>query len=1121
FQHHHYWLDSAVSAGDVAAAGLESARHPLLGAAVGLAEGAGRLLTGRISLRTHPWLADHAVGDTVLLPGTAFLELALQAGEHIGLHRVEELTLHSPLVVPERDGVALQVTVAGPDETGRRAVRVHARVDADTAATGVAADAWTHHASGTLAEEPAPGPRGAGHGEADLADLGGAWPPPGASAVDVAELYERLAEAGFGYGAAFRGLRAAWQRDDDVYAEVTLPEEAQAGATARFGLHPALLDSALHALPLLPALQGQDTGLPFAWEAVTLHAAGATALRVRLRPTGSGAVAVDVADETGAPVASVGSLALRPVSPAELRASASGPRGDALFEVRWEPVADPGDVPEEPGDWAVVGPGPEGALGQGPRTYADPDELWQAVDAGAPVPRTLLAWSAAADQAEPAGVHSATRDMLAVLRRWLGDDRFAGCRLGVLTRGAVATRPDEDVADLGGAAVWGLVRSARSENPDRIVLVDLEAPAVETRGGQDGRGEPDDGPRALSAALASGEPEVAVRGGVPYVPRLLPMAGPGPAADPDETDEPARPWASGGTVLITGGTGSLGGTLARHLVTAHGVRHLLLLGRRGPAAEGAERLAAELAELGASVTLAACDAADRAALARTLETVPDDRPLTAVVHAAGVLDDGVIASLTPERLSRVLRSKADAALNLHHLTHDRPLSAFVLFSSLAGVTGSPGQGNYAAANAFLDALACRRRAAGLPAVSLAWGLWEQAGGMAGQLDAADHSRILRSGLRPLPSDEALHLFDRALACGRPVTVPAGLNTAALPGPEAVPPLFRRLAGGRTRAGSRAAAAGGPAALRRRLAGLGPEEQLRTALQLVRSQAAAVLGHRAADSVPAESAFRDLGFDSLTAVELRNRLQTATGLRLPASLVFDRPNPLALARRLREELVGDRSAAAPRASTGRAAADEPVAIVGMACRYPGGARTAEELWDLVASGVDAVGDFPADRGWDVERLYDPDPDRPGTSYTRRGGFLYDAAEFDPEFFAISPREALATDPDRPGTSYTRRGGFLYDAAEFDPEFFGISPREALATDPQHRLLLEVTWEALERAGIDPTSVRGSLTGVFAGVMYHDYGSRLHSIPEGFEGYIGNGNAGSIASGRVAYTFGLEG
>ncbi|MGW0150798.1 type I polyketide synthase, partial [Streptomyces sp. NPDC003333] len=439
-------------------------------------------------------------------------------------------------------------------------------------------------------------------------------------------------------------------------------------------------------------------------------------------------------------------------------------------------------------------------------------------------------------------------------------------------------------------------------------------------------------------------------------------------------------------------------------------------------------------------------------------------------HAAGVLDDGVVASLSAERLDRVLRAKADAAWHLHELTRDQPLAAFVLFSSSAGVLGAPGQGNYAAANTFLDALAAHRRAQGLPAVSLAWGLWD-ADGMGERIGEAERRRLGRNGFPPMTVGQGLALFDSALTGDDAVRVLVRLDLPALRNADsAAGPLPSMLRGlvpqARRPAGSTPAAS----SLHALLADRPAEERVDELLLLVRTEVARVLGHPSADSVTSDQAFKDLGFDSLSAVELRNRLNAATGLRLSATLVFDHPTATAVAGHL-DRLLFD--AHEPRPAVAAASArvdDEPVAIVGMACRFPGGVSSPEELWRLVESGVDAVTDFPSGRGWDVDALYDPEP---GTD----------------------------------GRTYARSGGFVHDAGEFDAGFFGISPNEALAMDPQQRLLLETSWEALERAGIDPRTLRGSATGVFAGVMYHDYQD--------------NTNNGSIASGRVAYTFGFEG
>ena len=537
-----------------------------------------------------------------------------------------------------------------------------------------------------------------------------------------------------------------------------------------------------------------------------------------------------------------------------------------------------------------------------------------------------------------------------------------------------------------------------------------------------------------------------------------------------------------GTVLITGGTGTLGTLLARHLVSQHGAGHLLLASRRGADAAGAGELQAELESLGAVVTLAACDVSNREELAGLLDSVSPEHPLSGVVHAAGVLDDGVIGSLTPERLDGVLAAKADAAWHLHELTAHMDLPVFVLFSSAAGVFGSPGQGNYAAANAFLDALVADRRAHGLSGVSMAWGFWEQASGMTNSLSDTDRLRLTRLGMGALASEHGLRLFDAALGASEALMLPVPLKLAALRA-QARLGILPLLLGDLVRVPAPRRADQRSASLARRLADTPEPEREGVVLGLVRAQVATVLGHANPDTIDTRRAFKELGFDSLTAVELRNRLSTHTGLRLPATLLFDHPTTSAVVAHLLEELSGVRSSVVKHA-TAAIGLDEPLAIVGMSCRYPGGANSPEELWKLVASGTDAISSFPADRGWDLERLYDPDPDHPGTSYARTGGFID-------------------------------------DVGEFDAQFFGISPREALAMDPQQRLLLESAWEAFEDASIDPALLRGSQTGVFTGIIASHYGvSPSGSMPGDLGGY-GLTSTTSVASGRIAYTFGFEG
>ncbi|WP_399217491.1 SDR family NAD(P)-dependent oxidoreductase [Streptomyces sp. SAJ15] len=657
FQREHYWLDAGTTYGDVSSAGLGSADHPLLGAAVSLADADGFLFTGRLSLETHPWLADHFVMGSVLLPGTAFVELAVRAGGRAGCELVEELTLEAPLILPEQGGVALQIAVGAPDTTGRRPVAFHSR--ADDAADE---EPWLRHATGTLA---------AGEDRPAAFDLS-AWPPAGAEPIEVSGLYEGLAAAGFGYGPSFQGLRAAWRRDGEVFAEVALEEGVEPGA-GLFGLHPALLDAVLHGIGLGDLVESTGQGqLPFSWSGVTVHSVGADAVRVRLSAAGNGTVALELADVTGAPVATVDRLALRSVAPEQLGAGgAAGGVKDALFRVDWADVPASRTAEAEAGRWALLGADALGLGATGATIDAHPDLA--ALAAAGTIPAYVVV-TPAADGAEDlaAATHRATAEALTLLQQWLADERFADSRLVVLTSGAVATTPDEAVADLVAATVRGLARSAQSENPGRIVLVDLD-------------GHPDS-LRALPAALDRGEQELAIRQGTPKAPRL----GRAAAGTTDAA------WNAEGTVLVTGASGTLGGLFARHLVTERGVRRLLLVSRRGGASPGAEELAAELGALGASVTWAACDVADRTALAEVVAAIPAEHPLTAVVHTAGVLDDGVIASLTEERLAKVLRPKVDAAWNLHELTRELDLSAFVLFSSAAGVPRPAPQGRRAA-----------------------------------------------------------------------------------------------------------------------------------------------------------------------------------------------------------------------------------------------------------------------------------------------------------------------------------------------------------------------------------------------------------------------------------------
>ncbi|MEV7059125.1 SDR family NAD(P)-dependent oxidoreductase [Streptomyces microflavus] len=452
-------------------------------------------------------------------------------------------------------------------------------------------------------------------------------------------------------------------------------------------------------------------------------------------------------------------------------------------------------------------------------------------------------------------------EALRLAQEWLGEERSPGSTLVVVTDRAVAAG---DAPDPDTAAAWGLLASAQAEAPGRIVLVD--APQ-------------DTGTEALAAAVATGEPRLAVRPEGVLVPRLRPVRDQGSAARP--------PWHPEGTVLITGGTGTLGALVARHLVTEHGVRRLLLAGMRGEQAPGAGELREELTALGASVTVAACDVANREQLAELLASVPAEHPLTGVVHTAGVLDNGLVSGMTPKRLAAVLAPKADAARHLDELTRGLGLAAFVLFSSTTGTFGAPGQSNYAAANAFLDALAGRRAADGLPATSIAWGLW-RAGGINAHLDDRELDRFEQDGFRAVTDAEGLALFDRALAAGRPTLL---VGAVAVRSSAAAPDTAAAGTAGAPGSGS------GAVPLGERLAELSASEREPYLLALVVREVASVLGHASAASVAPDRPFQDLGFNSLTAVELRNRLTAAAGLPLPATLVFDHPSPAALAAHL--------------------------------------------------------------------------------------------------------------------------------------------------------------------------------------------------------------------------------
>ncbi|MEG8281346.1 type I polyketide synthase, partial [Streptomyces sp. AHA2] len=871
FQGERYWSDPPSTNGDAGSLGLDACAHPWLGAVTPLADGEGHLITGRLSLAEQPWLKDHTVFGSVIVPGTGLLEMATAAAHEAGAAGVAQLTLAEPLVID--DAVRIQITVGAPDATGRRTIAVHSSPQTAPAA-------WTQHASGELTEATA---------EPDTAVSGelAQWPVPGAERVELDGLYDRFAAQGIDYGPLFRGLTELWRKGDTAYGLVRLPET---DAAAGFLLHPALLDTALHVMKGVAREEAPGALLPFEWSDVALHAAGSGELRVRIDVSDvsdvSGGAAsgrrirVWACDAAGGPVIRIGALHLRRATAGQLRSARGG--AGALHRLEFRPVA----APEARGpvaDAVLTGTGLIAAL-LGVPALADGEALAARLAAHQDAPTRIVvdATGRPPFDSEPEAAYRATEFALAQLQELLSDDRLTHTELVWVTRGSVAAAPGDTLDGLPNAPLWGLVRSARAEHPERTLrLVDLG---------------PDDTDRdALVRALAvTGEPELAVRDGEVRAARLV-------RAAPDDDTAALRALDPEGVVLITGGTGELGRETARHLVRHHGVRHLVLTSRRGPDAPGATEVVRELEEEGARcVRVVACDVSRRDDVARLLGAAAQDRPWTAVLHLAGVLDDGALLGQDARRLSRVMAPKVTGVHHLDELTRDLDLAAFVLFSSAAGTIGTAGQSVYGSANAYLDAFAARRRAQGRPTTSLAWGLWHQAGiGMTSHLGTAELARMRRQGIAPMPCDQGMALLDTVLARPAGDFVPVLLDLRAVQ-KEAdqageVPALFRALLRARPR---RAVGGSGPGdgpggaggGLRERLLATPGEQRTELVTDMVLGEVATVLGLPGTGTLVPQQVLKDLGLDSLMAVELRRRLCAQTGLSLPATLAFDHPTP---------------------------------------------------------------------------------------------------------------------------------------------------------------------------------------------------------------------------------------
>ncbi|WP_459963583.1 SDR family NAD(P)-dependent oxidoreductase [Nocardia sp. IFM 10818] len=851
FQRRRYWLAPARSTAGIEAAGLNVLDHPMVHAVLPMADG-GFVLTGQLSALSQPWLADHAIGGVMVLPGTGFVELALRAGAETGYPLVEELTLQAPLVFPAKGGVRIQIVV-GP-ESPQRPLSIYSRGEHDRDGQ------WVLHARGLLGDRTD-----------TTAPESETWPPAAATEIDVAHT---SLTPDYDMGPAFRNVRALWRHGAEVFADIALDPDTGVQSDG-FGIHPALLDAVIQAGLLADAVEipAGHVVLPFSWESVALYATEASALRAQLTVNGASA-ALWVTDEKGQPVLS-GTVTSRPMPLGQL-ATASG-TATPVLELVWSPIRSAADA----GATHAVAAGRTRDLkdADGLRTGDSGVGWWDRLAPEEPVPPVVVVeagggWSDHTGTDVVGATHAEAARILEVVQAWLADDRFAASTLVVATRGAVPL-PGVDCTDLAGAAVWGLVRTAQTEDPGRIVLVDADIRVDE---------------QLVAGVVARNEPQLVVRDGITHTARLIRPAIASPQGD-------VAPCFGDGTVLITGGTGGLGAAVARHVVVEHGVTSVVLVSRSGPQAEGAAALIAELEQLGAQARAVACDVGDADAVASLVADLPAQPPLTGMIHAAGVLDDGTIGSLTAARLDAVLAPKADAAWHLHEATADLNLAAFVVFSSVSGTIGAPGQANYAAANTFLDGLVAHRKARGLAGQSLAWGLWARTSGMTGGLGAADVARLSRGGFTAMPDEQAFAGWRAALERDSAHTVIAAVDTTELRARAesgVLPPVLRDLV---------------PAANRRPRATRQPSAtpaivpgQRQTVLDTVLTHFAAVLGHDSASAIDPEHPFADHGFDSLGAVELRNRLQTATGLSLSPAIAFKHPTPTALADHLHEQLA---------------------------------------------------------------------------------------------------------------------------------------------------------------------------------------------------------------------------
>ncbi|MET8779445.1 type I polyketide synthase [Nocardia sp. NPDC004654] len=815
------------------------------------------LFTGCISPQHNAWLADHTVLGRPTLPAAAFAELALHLATHTRCNRVDELIIEAPLVFPEHNAMEIQAVLSAPTEADSCTFTIRSRPDIGEQ------KAWTRNATGCLSSTS---------DALEFADHLAV--PADAELIDINNLYQTLNDAGLNYGPTFERVRAAWRCGGTIYSEIEIDDIGPKAAQAdHFVIHPGILDSALQPVALITKtseLGKQPLRLPFIWNGISVQSKNFRAVRALVATTSAGSFSLTLVDPiTKESIVNVASIDLRPVDPYIFGRSAPQ---KSLYHVDWMPLAKTSTSTSN--SYAVVGNSPPNTETRASAALPSIDSLRQTLAGN--VPEVIVTFRTNDESiGTPDAIHHSTAELLALVQEFLAEPELDLSKLVIVTHSAVSTNQSDTALDLVNTPAWGLIRSAMSEHPGRFALIDHDHSQASWH----------IFPAALDATVHNDEPQLALRNGELLTPRLL--------RTNTRLDERIY-LDSNGTVLITGGTGALGAVVARHLVANYNARHLLLISRRGADAPNTDRLVEDLTALGARVSVVACDAADRSALADVLRTIPIEHPLTAVVHTAGVIDDATIPTLGRQQLVNVLRPKIDAAWNLHELTANMDLSAFVVYSSAAATLGTPGQANYAAANAFLDGLAHYRRSLGLPALSVAWGLWDGTDGMVSELNESDRARLERLGIGSMSADNALLLLDIALRNSSPALLPVELDTGRLRTVGFVPPLLRALARRDYHRGT-AASSSSSDQLRAKLNTLAEPNRFRFILETVRSHIATSLGFPSSHAVDVDRGLMDMGLDSLTALELRNSLHNATGLRMPNTFAFDHPTASEMSR----------------------------------------------------------------------------------------------------------------------------------------------------------------------------------------------------------------------------------